>query len=81
MRFLRSFLSLALVSTAFASPPSKDTRPPEEEKQATVFNGKDVPPMLQLSTENIDDKIAKGNWCVSPSQHVAAHQLTLSPGW
>lgn len=64
MRLLHSFLSLALVSTAFASPPSKDTRPPEEEKKATVFNGKEVPPMLQLSSDGIDDKIAKGNWCV-----------------
>lgn len=62
MRLLSAFLSLALLSSAVASPPSKEKS--DEEKGPTVFNDKEVPPMLQLSSEGIDDKIAKGNWCV-----------------
>ncbi|KAB2580247.1 hypothetical protein BFW01_g3115 [Lasiodiplodia theobromae] len=81
MRLLSSFLSLALLSSALASPPTKDPKELSDEKEATVFNGKEVPPMTQLTTDNIDSKISKGNWLVEFFSPYCHHCKAFAPTW
>jgi hypothetical protein len=76
MRFSWIVPVLAIASTTLAlSPkdelPAKRAAGPSDpastespEPKGTVFNGLDVPPMIELSGEKLSETIAKGNWYV-----------------
>ncbi|KAL2671961.1 thioredoxin-like protein [Phyllosticta citricarpa] len=83
MRLL-TLLPLALLSSAYASP---DRKTPEkvldidDEKAVTIFNGKEVPPMTELSGGSVDESIAKGNWLVEFFSPYCHHCKALAPTW
>ncbi|KAK7509540.1 thioredoxin-like protein [Phyllosticta citriasiana] len=83
MRLL-TLLPLALLSSAYASP---DRKTPEkvldidDEKAVTIFNGKEVPPMTELSGGSVDESIAQGNWLVEFFSPYCHHCKALAPTW
>jgi hypothetical protein len=64
MRFSWLIPLLAVALPILASSKIEESVSSDEssEPKATVFNGQEVPPLMQMSGEKLDDEIAKGYW-------------------
>jgi hypothetical protein len=57
MKFTCIFSILALASPFMAKSTSDS-----DESLSTLFNGQEVPPMLNIAGSDLTDTISKGNW-------------------
>jgi hypothetical protein len=64
MRFSWLIPLLAAAFPIVASAENEQSVAIEEssEPKATIFNGQEVPPLMQMSGETLDAEIAKGYW-------------------
>jgi hypothetical protein len=71
MRFSWLIPLLAVASPILASAKNEESVSSEasSEPKATVFNGQEVPPLMQMSGEKLNDEIAKGYWYVNYGGH------------
>ncbi|KAF2113338.1 thioredoxin-like protein [Lophiotrema nucula] len=81
---LYSLLSLAtiapiLAADAPAASPTSDGL--EDDVPDTIFNGQTVPPMIELTQQDIDEKISHGNWLVEFFSPDCPHCMAFKPTW
>ncbi|KAL6711033.1 hypothetical protein ACN47E_006908 [Coniothyrium glycines] len=82
---LYSILSLATIAHTLAietAAPKKKAAADDdwdEKTPSTIFNGQEVPPMIELRKDNIDKEISKGNWIVEFFSPYCPHCMHFKP--
>ncbi|KAH0556133.1 hypothetical protein GP486_005935 [Trichoglossum hirsutum] len=84
---MRSLLSAALLALSFLAPAvssqneSDSDTPGPEELRPTVFNGKDVSPLKELTGDTFAASIKEGYWFVKAYSPYCTHCKVAAPTW
>ena len=64
MRFLPVSLLCALLTSSVIAAPEENSEDPSDEVKPTIFNGVEVPPLLDIDGEKFNATIKEGYWFV-----------------